>query len=257
MKIILCVFLIASMVFCLSASNDFKVTILYDNTTYTEGTLSNWGFSCLVEGNGEALLFDAGTRPHTLAKNAEILQVDLQKIKKVMISHNHEDHYGGLTAVLKNNPGLTVFIPPNLLSRVVLDITSSGGQVIKSASPQSVGIGMRTTGIMGESILEQGLILSTGNQNILITGCAHPGVVDLIRQAKRVTNQNIDVVLGGFHLMSRSKKALRAIIQEFKDLGVVRVGATHCTGKSAIKMFKEAYGEDFLSMGVGKILEFH
>ncbi|MBN1222597.1 MAG: MBL fold metallo-hydrolase, partial [Candidatus Aminicenantes bacterium] len=83
------------------------------------------------------------------------------------------------------------------------------------------------------------------------------GIVDIIKRAKTVTSQNIDVVLGGFHLMSRSKKALGNIIREFKEMGVKQVGATHCTGKNAIKMFKDAYGEDFLSMGAGRILEFH
>jgi len=87
-----------------------------------------------------------------------------------------------------------------------------------------------------------------------MTGCAHPGIADMVKRAKNVLNKKIYLVFGGFHLMSKSENEVKEIINQFRDLGVMNVGATHCTGDGAIKLFKEAYGENFIRMGVGKKL---
>ena len=234
----------------------FRVTILYDNYVHTRGTRSDWGFSCLVEGETETILFDTGTRPHILAGNAGKLKIGLKQVRKVLISHNHQDHFGGLPAVLRGNRGVTVYIPPNLSSETIMKIGLSGGKAIKLRGPETLGSGMRTTGIMGNRIPEQSLILQTGTRNILITGCAHPGIVAIIQRAREITGGDIHVVLGGFHLNGHSESAIRKIITAFKGMGVERVGATHCSGKSAMNAFKEAYEENWIEMGVGRVLHF-
>jgi len=112
-----------------------------------------------------------------------------------------------------------------------------------------------STGEMGTQIKEQSLILNTSKGLVVITGCAHPGIVDIVRRAKEMIDKNIYLVFGGFHLMQKSEVEVKNIISQFKDLGVEKVGATHCTGERAIQLFKQAYGDDFVQMGVGRVIK--
>ena len=105
---------------------------------------------------------------------------------------------------------------------------------------------------MGIQIKEQALLIETSQGIILITGCAHPGIVDIVKKAKDVLKKDIYLVFGGFHLVETSANQVNRIIAEFEDLGVQKVGATHCTGDEAIELFKKAYGENFVALGVGK-----
>jgi 7,8-dihydropterin-6-yl-methyl-4-(beta-D-ribofuranosyl)aminobenzene 5'-phosphate synthase len=65
----------------------------------------------LIEGTEKTILFDTGTQPQILMHNVGVLGVDLKKVDQIVISHGHDDHTGGLTAVLEKNPNVTVFFP--------------------------------------------------------------------------------------------------------------------------------------------------
>ena len=80
--------------------DDFKITIL--STMLSDFHLGEWGFSALVEVDGERILFDTGSREHTVIQNAEELKVDLNNIENVYLSHNHKDHTGGLISLKKD-----------------------------------------------------------------------------------------------------------------------------------------------------------
>jgi 7,8-dihydropterin-6-yl-methyl-4-(beta-D-ribofuranosyl)aminobenzene 5'-phosphate synthase len=66
-----------------------------------------------------------------------------------------------------------------------------------------------------------------------------------------IVGRDIALVFGGFHLMRMGDERIRSIVEDFRKLGVARVGPSHCTGEKARNAFKEEYGEDFLSLGVG------
>jgi len=102
---------------------------------------------------------------------------------------------------------------------------------------------------------EQSLIIDTPDGLVVITGCAHSGIVNILKKSKEILNKNIYLVLGGFHLLNSSDDEIKQIIKEFKSLGVKKCGATHCTGDNAIALFKEAYGQDYIPMGVGKVFQ--
>lgn len=88
-----------------------RFTILYDNYLYKEGTQADWGFSCLIEGTEQTILFDTGTKPSVLIQNVAALGVDLTRIDQIVLSHQHDDHVVGVFEVLKRNPDVTVFYP--------------------------------------------------------------------------------------------------------------------------------------------------
>jgi 7,8-dihydropterin-6-yl-methyl-4-(beta-D-ribofuranosyl)aminobenzene 5'-phosphate synthase len=104
---------------------------------------------------------------------------------------------------------------------------------------------------VGESIIEQAMVLCTAEGIIAVTGCAHPGVVAMVQAAKEVFDTPVECVLGGFHLTDTPPAGVQAIIRQLRDLGVTTVGPCHCTGDAAIAHFSDEYGEDSLPVRAG------
>ena len=79
-----------------------KLTVVYDNDLYRKdiGLQSDWGFSCLIESKDDKILFDTGTNGEILLNNIKKLNIDPFKINKIVISHEHKDHNGGLQTLI-------------------------------------------------------------------------------------------------------------------------------------------------------------
>jgi 7,8-dihydropterin-6-yl-methyl-4-(beta-D-ribofuranosyl)aminobenzene 5'-phosphate synthase len=231
------------------------ITILYDNYIFSEGLQTDWGFSCIIKGTEKTILFDAGTKSDILFHNINKLNVNPKDVELVVISHIHGDHTGGLSAFLDKNNKVTVYIPVSFPDEFVSKVEKAGAKVVSVDKPVEICKNVSLTGEMGGLIKEQSLILDTSKGLVVITGCAHPGIIGIVKRAKEVTDKEIYLVCGGFHLLNKSEDEVNQIINQFKDLGVMKVGATHCTGDNAIKLFKEAYKEKFVQMGAGKAIK--
>jgi 7,8-dihydropterin-6-yl-methyl-4-(beta-D-ribofuranosyl)aminobenzene 5'-phosphate synthase len=181
------------------------------------------------------------------------LGIDPMEIGTIAISHGHQDHIGGLIGLLAETDNPTVYLIPSLMASYAHRI-SQKAQVVAVAPGQSLGESLYTTGEMKISVPEQALIIRTPKGLVIVTGCAHPGIVAIVEQAKGLFEGNIYFVMGGFHLGSKGTRELEGIIADFRRLGVDRVGPCHCTGDQAIRMFKEEYGDDFVQAGVGKVI---
>jgi len=214
-----------------------SITTLYDNYQSDPGLKIGWGFSCLIKVNGKRILFDTGADSETLLSNMEKMEINPKNIDFVFISHLHGDHTGGLPGLLAIKPGLKVYKPESFF-----------------ASDEIIS-GVWTTGPLGTWIKEQSLILNTKKGLIIITGCAHPGIVNIVKKAKEMfPRENIHLVLGGFHLSGASDSELRSIISDFKKLRVQKVAPCHCSGDRCRELFEEEYQNDFIENGVGKII---
>jgi 7,8-dihydropterin-6-yl-methyl-4-(beta-D-ribofuranosyl)aminobenzene 5'-phosphate synthase len=88
---------------------------------------------------------------------------------------------------------------------------------------------------------------------IVMTGCAHPGIVNIIQTAKTIVPDDVLLAMGGFHLMNDSEASIRKVVSQFRELGVRYVAASHCTGDRARQMFAEEYQQHFLSSGAGNV----
>ena len=108
---------------------------------------------------------------------------------------------------------------------------------------------------MGRDIPEQALVVKTESGLVIITGCAHPGIVAIVEQAQGMFADPLRLVIGGFHLGSKSKAEVDSILKDFRHMGVQQVAPCHCTGERAVTMFAAEYGEDFIQTGVGKIIQ--
>lgn len=233
---------------------DLKITVVYDNRVYEEGLEPAWGFSCLVEGSDKTLLFDTGGDGRILTSNMSKLEVNPEKVDVVVLSHRHGDHVGGLDEFLDLNPDVSVYMLASFPAQIKKTATDAGANLVEVSGPQEICTGIYSTGSMGTMIAEQSLVIATDKGTIVITGCAHPGIVEIVKKAKELTNQEILFVMGGFHLMGHSEEQVKNIISEFRELGVSYAGACHCTGDRAIELFAQEYGDRFVEIGVGRII---
>jgi 7,8-dihydropterin-6-yl-methyl-4-(beta-D-ribofuranosyl)aminobenzene 5'-phosphate synthase len=232
-----------------------KFTILYDNYLFEKGTKPDWGFSCLIEGTEKVILFDTGTQPDILLYNADRLGVDLKKVEQIVISHDHQDHIGGLSSVLDINPDVSVYMPVSFANEIVQSVERKNARVVSIDEPVEICPNVYSTGEMGVEIKEQSLIINTKKGLIIVTGCSHQGIVNILERAKKLFDRPIHLVFGGFHLGGMPDAKVEEIIRSFKELGVEKCGATHCTGDRPLELFKKAFGANYLPMGTGRVLE--
>jgi len=231
------------------------LTVLYDNYPFADGCATGWGFSALIDGVGPTILFDSGEKEDVFRKNVDALKVDLSKIGLVFISHDHDDHTGGLAPVLRKKPGIPVYVAASASAEFQASVGKQGGRVVTVKEAQAIAPGVLSTGDLGSAIHEQALVLDTPRGLIVMTGCAHPGIVSIVEKAAVVGKKSVWMVLGGFHLYQTAPADVGKVIARFKELGVQRVGATHCTGDAAIAMFKKAFGQNFVELGVGRKID--
>jgi 7,8-dihydropterin-6-yl-methyl-4-(beta-D-ribofuranosyl)aminobenzene 5'-phosphate synthase len=232
------------------------LTILYDNNPYEESCIPEWGFSCLVELEDNTILFDTGGDPEVFAHNIDALGVDVTEIDYVVLSHEHWDHVGGIDVVLDANPDVSVYLPETFPFHIKSNIRIKGAEVVETSNATVICEGVSTTRVLDANPDEQALIIKTKNGLILVTGCSHPGVENLARDALNLTGGEICLVVGGFHLGGATQAQLDFLVDEMKELGVLKIAPTHCSGDLARQTFREGYGDDYVEAGVGFSMDF-
>jgi 7,8-dihydropterin-6-yl-methyl-4-(beta-D-ribofuranosyl)aminobenzene 5'-phosphate synthase len=238
------------------AAGPVKMTVLFDNTVAGNEGTAGWGFACLIEGLEKTILFDTGADKDIFLKNAALLKKDLTKVEIAVISHNHGDHTAGLSGVLKQTRDLPVFFPEQTPNAILDPVRTAGGRPEITTMVREICRDVFLVPLTGQGVSEIALALRTQKGLVLLTGCAHPGIVEFLARTNKELGAKAAVVLGGFHLMNHTEEQVEKIISSFKENGVTACGATHCTGEKAIALFVKAFGPNFLPMGVGRVLAF-
>jgi 7,8-dihydropterin-6-yl-methyl-4-(beta-D-ribofuranosyl)aminobenzene 5'-phosphate synthase len=236
-----------------SPVDGLKLSIVYDNNLFDPRLTAAWGFSALVEYRGQVVLFDTGGDGQIFLENMRTLEIDVGRIQSIVLSHIHEDHTGGLSAILNSGIQPTVYLLPSFADtyKQQLGIMT---QVIEVTPGQNIGDGILTTGEIAINTPEQALVIRSGEGLVIITGCAHPGIVRIVERAIELTGDPVYLVMGGFHLDGKSEADISAILTDFRRLGIQKVAPCHCTGGHPISMFAAEYGKAFIQVGVGTVI---
>ncbi len=229
-----------------------EVTLIsvYDNYQVNPELETSWGFATVIKTPKELILFDTGGNSEILLSNIEKLGINPLSIKKIVISHIHSDHSGGLEGFLERNSNVTVFVPASFPQSIKNMITQKGAKLVEISTPRKISYFIYTTGELYGPPKEQSLIIDSKKGLMVITGCAHPGIVNIVKKAKELMKRDkVYLVLGGFHDPPLS------CVEEFKKLQVEKVAPSHCTGDLVREAFRKEYKENFIEYGVGKIIE--
>lgn len=226
------------------------LTVIYDNYRFDERLQTSWGFACLVTSGASTVLFDTGGDGAMLEENMAILGVDPLRLDAVVLSHIHADHTGGLAALLATGARPVVFVPavfPDSFKDGVRALT----RLVEVAGPTQIAPGIHSSGSLGDAIVEQALVVDGPHGLVVVTGCAHPGIVEMVRHCRERFGGPVAWVIGGFHLGGASESQICRIIEELHRLGVQRVAPSHCSGDTARMLFERAFGPAYAPAGAG------
>jgi len=235
----------------LGIAENVGLTIVYDNNPYDERLRTAWGFGCYVNVDGVKILFDTGGDSKILIDNMAKLSIDAKEIEIIILSHIHGDHVGGLFGVLDLNSQVKVYFPASFPEDFKRRVKDSASEVTEVKGALKICNGVATTGELGTTIKEQSLVVATAKGLVIVTGCAHPGVVNIVKKAKELTGMEVHLVLGGFHLGGASENKILSIIEQFREMDVEKVAPCHCSGDRARALFKAEFGKKYVEAGVG------
>lgn len=215
----------------------YTITEVYNNISFDPLLKTAKGFSCYIE--EAALLFDTGGDPAILSANLETLGIDPARIQTLVLSHDHWDHVGGLQAILGHNPDLTVCILDTFSEKTKAAVAAAGSVEVIDGW-QELAPGLFTTGPCGDRPAEQALAVRTEEGYLIITGCAHPHISEIIRAVER--RGRVIGAIGGFHSVSDND------LDALKKL--VYLSPSHCT--EGIERIREKNTRTFKQGGAGK-----
>ncbi len=233
---------------------DMTITVVYDNNACKEGLETGWGFSVVISGCEKTILFDTGGDGAILLGNMGKLGIDVNGIDLVVLSHIHGDHTGGLDGFLGKNSKVSVYLPESFAKKFKDGVAKYGVEVVEVKEPVEICKDVHSVGQLGTLIKEQSLVIRTDKGLVVITGCAHPGIVKIVKAAKELLEEEVFLVMGGFHLEWSTRGKIKRIISAFKDLGVSYVGPCHCSGDKARGMFEKHFGENYIGVGAGRAI---
>ena len=235
-----------------------RIKVLFDKGALYKKLNTGWGVSFLVD---DKILFDTGEKGEWLLKNMRSLGVDIKKIEAVVISHDHWDHTGGLWEVLNKRKGLKVYSCPGFSKEFKDKAKEAQAELIEAGNLTEISQNIFITGEIpggyhGKYMPEQAIVLKTKNGLTVITGCAHPGILKMVNKVKaKFPNEPVYFVLGGFHLMESDKRAIEIVAENFKEIGIIKAGPTHCSGEAAEGIFKKYYKRNFIPIKAGQEME--
>ena len=274
-----------------------KVTILVENTVGIPlGLLSEWGLSMLLDFGDERILFDTGEQGN-LISNAQILGHDLRQIDRVILSHGHYDHTGGLLKFLQYRGRVSVYAHPDLFTGhygrglkqgdIYLGVPfrpekleSAGAEFHWHREPVELRPGLWLSGeIPRETAFERvddRLVEIKGGQAVqdtvrddfslfyvtdlglvILLGCAHSGLVNIVEHAKRVTGEGrVRAILGGTHLGPATPNQQKQTIDYLRGLDLTCLAPNHCTGLGMLSKLAAEFPGAFAYATAGTTLEF-
>jgi 7,8-dihydropterin-6-yl-methyl-4-(beta-D-ribofuranosyl)aminobenzene 5'-phosphate synthase len=271
-----------------------KLTVLCDNGVGPQmGLLGEHGFSCYVETPHGNYLFDTG-QGLAILNNCRILGKDLGSLQAVVLSHGHYDHTGGLPDVLHQTGPVDVFAHPAIFSAryrsspthrkfvglpfrrehleslgahfcLIREWTEIGpgvfvtGEVPRTSPGGDSGLIMISaegTEIPDPLVDDLSMVLETPSGLVLLLGCAHAGLMNIVRHVRERTGQDrVFAVLGGTHLGFSGEEEFEAALRMLEEIGAEKIGASHCTGPAAAARLHARLGEHFFFAVTGSVLE--
>ncbi|MGL5676703.1 MAG: MBL fold metallo-hydrolase [Cellulosilyticaceae bacterium] len=272
-----------------------KIVALLENITKDAALEAKHGLCLYIETSKHKMLFDVGP-DDTFIKNAKKLGIAIEEVDTVIISHGHRDHGGGLKAFLENNEKAYIYVQESAWAdhlvkvlgivrrSVALDKSLKGhpqikclkgSHVIDEALQVFTSPKLKMLQPEGNKVLyrkeagtevrdtfehEQNLILTVEDKVILVAGCAHRGMTNIINEAELICKKQMDVVIGGMHLTNPVKLIKKPSATTEEVAHVLKTKGSqyytcHCTGEKGYEVLREVLGEQIMYLSTGEKIE--
>lgn len=263
---------------------------LIENSCKIEGLVPEHGLSFYVELNGKKVLFDTGASERFI-QNARKLGIDLSQVEILVISHGHYDHTGGIEAFMECNQKADIYMQKaaagefysiretgNAYIGIPAEVKKSkriqfleGDVTIDENLSVFTGVTERKLWPKSNTSLkemhggklvqdafthEQNLKITCGKKEILVSGCGHSGIVNIMEKYQQLYGRYPDVVIGGFHLTNPRSGEMDEELVEQIGRKLLTYGADyytcHCTGEEAFVSLKQIMGEKLHGISTGE-----
>ncbi|HEY5703694.1 MAG TPA: MBL fold metallo-hydrolase [Gammaproteobacteria bacterium] len=272
-----------------SAASSNSITILYDAFGKDPHMTKDWGFSALIRFNDKRILFDTGNNAEIFAHNVKAAGVDLNQLDFVVLSHRHLDHTAGVNYLMQVNPDVRIYAPVESFGIFGSELPSSfyrknselpdylryydghppeimtfgkawpKGDFEYIDTTRQIMPGILLVSLVSDTpgtkeLREISLVIETSQGLVIIVGCSHPGVDNIVNEASAINN-NIYMVLGGYHMPTMPDEKIYSIADALKNLFKVRhLAPGHCTGEPAQYIFHDMWEDDYVFSGVGTVI---
>lgn len=279
----------------MSTESALMLTILCDNAAGRKGLAGKHGFSALVETGQRRVLFDTGPPGDQVLSTAATLGISLEELDAVVISHGHYDHLGGLEALLAaTGPQRVVAHPLVFRRRFARDASGDlrhlgppalkedyerlGAHFVLTTEPMVIAEGLFVAGEVqsgGPSRVDDRLLAESAGATVpdnfadevalvadlpcgavVLTGCAHKGVANIVAHVKSLARSGtVSTVVGGLHLAGVDEAKVAILAEKLNSLGVRTIVPCHCTGRAAVQVLQQAFPGRLVAVGTGDILD--
>jgi 7,8-dihydropterin-6-yl-methyl-4-(beta-D-ribofuranosyl)aminobenzene 5'-phosphate synthase len=266
---------------------------LVEDETDNDKLCSIHGVSFLITlDDGYKLLFDTGQKD-VFIRNSKILSADPFSSDVCVISHNHYDHSGGLIHLINGSFNSPIYVHEKFL---VDRFSIRNGKLVSSVGIDSKLLDYKKLVMVKDSITkihenvyilanvnlendfeaisknfvvkkgddfiqdnfedEISLIIDSEKGLIIISGCSHRGMINILNSVKRFFDKNIYAFIGGTHLIGSSDFRLSQTVKKLNNFDLKILGACHCTGDKAMKLLSKEFKDSFVRIKTGTYLTF-
>jgi 7,8-dihydropterin-6-yl-methyl-4-(beta-D-ribofuranosyl)aminobenzene 5'-phosphate synthase len=271
------------------------ITTLVENTSLLKEFKCKHGLSLHIKTNKHNILFDLGSNG-LFIENAIKLNIDISDVDILVISHGHKDHGGALKLFLQHNSKAKIYINKDAFNKYYTSVlgalkfyvglddrlqfneriifTEDIFQIDEDICLFSNVPKKYETSNLNDSLFikidgkyykddfthEQSLLIRENDKYILIAGCAHKGIVNIIDKAEEIMDSNLSTVIGGFHLfnpVNKKSESLEFISNIAKNLSNKNTifYTCHCTGNKAFYILKENLKDKIMYLSTGQVIE--
>jgi len=270
-------------------SNELELTVVVENNSKQSDLSAEHALAIWIDYKDHSYIFDTG-QGEVLTSNLDQLDLAIDDLDGVFLSHGHYDHAGGLAAIIKQQQAVPVYAHPDIW----LDKYSAKSRGLVSRSFEleqkkvnnfkevteltEIESGLWLTGrvprqndverlddhfqvevdnqfVIDQFRDEQSLVLDTSKGLVILLGCSHVGVINILEYIEQNFTADIEAIIGGMHLVNAEQDRIEWTIKQLAEIDWERLIPLHCAGQRAVEQMQDAFGDRVEVKSVGESIE--